>query len=167
MAENKEKSDENKPSKSSGSKGLLLALVLFLVGGAGGFYALYSGLLLPSETSTAKSDQTPTPVADPAHPAPVFVSLQPIMVTLGRGDELEQLRFEGYLEVTPGTEENVTQLMPRVMDVLNGYLRAVEIGDLSDPSALMTLRSQMLRRIQVVVGEGRVNDLLISKFLLS
>ncbi|MCR9089614.1 MAG: flagellar basal body-associated FliL family protein [Rhodobacteraceae bacterium] len=155
--------DESK--KKSGGKGLLVALVLFLASAGGGFYAVYSGMLLgatPSADSTIHAAE-----AHPDQPAPSFVPLQPLMVTLGRGDALEALRFEGYLDVRPGSEEAVAVLMPRIMDVLNGYLRAVEIGDLADPSALMTLRAQLLRRIQVVVGDGMVNDLLISKFLLS
>ena len=53
------------------------------------------------------------------------------------------------------------------MDVLNSYLRAVAVSDLEDPSALVSLRAQMLRRIQLVTGEGRVRDLLIMEFVLS
>ena len=52
-------------------------------------------------------------------------------------------------------------LMPRIQDVLNSYLRAVEVRQLEDPSALLRLRAQMLRRVQIVTGEGRVRDLLI------
>lgn len=155
----------DEPKKTSGGKGLLVALVLFLASAGGGFYAVYSGLLLGGAPSTEADAHTAEAVTD--HPQPSFVPLQPLMVTLGRGDSLEALRFEGYLDVRPGTEEAVAVVMPRIMDVLNGYLRAVEIGDLADPSALMTLRAQLLRRIQIVVGDGMVNDLLISKFLLS
>ena len=61
----------------------------------------------------------------------------------------------------------MTLLKPRVMDVLNGFLRAVEVQELEDPAALIRLRAQMLRRIQIVVGEGRVNDLLIVEFVLN
>jgi len=32
---------------------------------------------------------------------------------------------------------------------------------------LLRLRSQMLRRVQVVTGEGRVRDLLIMEFVLN
>lgn len=163
MSENESEELDKKP----GAMRLVLPLALFLLGAGGGFFALYSGMLLPSPESVAEGASKDASPKELASPAPSFVPLQPIMVTLGREGALEQLRFEGYLEVRPGAEESVEQLMPRVMDVLNGYLRAVEIGDLSDPSALMTLRSQMLRRLQVVLGEGVVNDLLISKFLLS
>jgi flagellar FliL protein len=51
--------------------------------------------------------------------------------------------------------------------VLNGYLRAVETSDLENPAALVRLKAQMLRRIQIVTGEGRVRDLLVSEFVLN
>ena len=57
--------------------------------------------------------------------------------------------------------------MPRVLDVLNTYLRAVEVRDLEEPAALARLRAQMLRRVQVVTGEGRVRDLLVTEFVLN
>ena len=67
----------------------------------------------------------------------------------------------------PSYEDEVTKLTPRVLDVLNSYLRAVDIAVLSDPPALIKLRAQMLRRIQLVTGEGRVRDLLILEFVLN
>ncbi len=58
-------------------------------------------------------------------------------------------------------------LLPRVLDVTNTYLRAVEVSQLEDPAALIRIRSHLLRRIQLVTGEGRVNDLLITEFILN
>jgi flagellar FliL protein len=69
--------------------------------------------------------------------------------------------------VVPTYRADVEHLMPRVVDVLNSYLRALELGDLTDSAALMRLRAQMLRRLQVVTGEGRINDLLIMEFVLN
>jgi flagellar FliL protein len=54
-----------------------------------------------------------------------------------------------------------------VLDVLNTYLRAVQARDIEDPAALARLRAQMLRRIQVVTGDGQVRDLLITEFVLN
>ena len=68
---------------------------------------------------------------------------------------------------TPKGADEVTLLIPRILDVLNGYLRAVEVSELGDPNALVRLRSQMLRRIQIVTGEGRVRDLLVTEFVLN
>jgi flagellar FliL protein len=60
----------------------------------------------------------------------------------------------------------VTLLIPRILDVINGYLRSVEVAELAYPNALVRLRSQMLRRILIVTGEGRVRDLLVTEFVL-
>ncbi len=57
--------------------------------------------------------------------------------------------------------------MPRVIDVLNSYLRALETSDLADSTALVRLRAQMLRRVQIVTGGDRVHDLLIMEFVLN
>ena len=61
----------------------------------------------------------------------------------------------------------MTLLAPRILDVLNSYLRAIETASIEDPQAMARLRAQMLRRIQIVTGEGRVRDLLITEFVLN
>ena len=96
-----------------------------------------------------------------------FVAMDPIMISLPPGASARHLRFAGQLEVAPEHAAEVAGLMPRVLDVLNTYLRAVEVRDLEEPAALARLRAQMLRRIQVVTGEGRVRDLLIAEFVLN
>ena len=96
----------------------------------------------------------------------VFIPLEPVLVTLGAEANGQQLRFEGYLEVSESQKEQVNSQMPRVMDALNTYLRAVAYKDLQEPASLIKLRIQMLRRAQMAIGEGVVKDLLISKFIL-
>jgi flagellar FliL protein len=58
-------------------------------------------------------------------------------------------------------------LLPRIADVLNGYMRAIDVTQLEDPAALVRMRAQLLRRIQIVTGEGRVRDLLVTEFVLN
>ena len=78
-----------------------------------------------------------------------------------------QLRFRAQIEAPGRYQNDVETLLPRIVDVLNSYLRAVELDDLKDASALVRLRAQMLRRVQIVVGDGRINDLLIMEFVLN
>lgn len=142
---------------------LLVGLGAGLAAAAGGYYAVSAGLLGGgAATETHAPDEALAPVADTA-----FVPLEPLLVSLGRGAPARNLRFEATLEVAPGSEARVAALMPRIMDVLNGYLRAIETADIEDPAALIRLRAQMLRRIQTVTGDGAVRDLLIAKFLIS
>lgn len=153
------------PGKKSRA-GLLIGLTLALVLGGGGFYAVYAGLILApaAEDGSAEPEQSEKPGALP----PVaFVALEPLVISLGREAQNQHLRFRAELEVVPGSEADVQALAPRVIDVLNSYLRAVAVADLTEPAALIDLRAQMLRRIQLVTGEGRVKDLLIMEFVLN
>jgi flagellar FliL protein len=144
-------------------KGLLLGLLGALVLGGGGFYAVFSGLVPSGHGEVASREHAvDASLADIA-----FVPMEPIMISLAPGASAKHLRFSGQLEVTPGHAEDVTQVMPRVLDVLNTYLRAVDVRDLEQPSAIPKLRAQMLRRVQVVTGDGLVRDLLITEFVLN
>lgn len=154
-----ESSPDAAPRKTS-KLPLILALVGALVLGGGGFYATYSGLLLGPSGEAA--EQTVADLPDIA-----FVPLEPLVISLPPGSGSKHLRFSSQLEVATSHAQEVTLLMPRILDVLNGYLRAVETRDLEDPSALVRLRAQMLRRIQIVTGEGRVRDLLVTEFVLN
>jgi len=145
---------ENKPRKR-GVLGLILGLALALILGGGGFFAVYTGLVFGSDMEGSESGRT-TETLPGSLPPVAFVPLEPLVISLGRSSSNNHLRFLAELEVVPGTEEEVRALVPRVMDVLNSYLRAVETSDLENPAALIDLRAQMLRRIQLVTGEGRV-----------
>jgi flagellar FliL protein len=147
--------------KRKGKLGLVLGLLGALALGGGGFYAVYAGLLDPGKLLHHEAAAPEAGTADVA-----FVALDPIMISLAPGASAKHLRFAGQLEVEPAHAAEVTALMPRVLDVLNTYLRAVDVKDLEAPAALARLRAQMLRRIQVVTGEGMVRDLLVTEFVL-
>jgi len=144
-----------------GKSGLIVGLAGALALGGGGFFAIFSGMIDPA--ALLKSE---APAHAPADEV-AFVALDPIMISLAPGASARQLRFSGQLEVEPQLAGEVTMLMPRILDVLNTYLRAVDVRDLEQPASVARLRAQMLRRIQVVTGEGRVRDLLITEFILS
>jgi flagellar FliL protein len=148
-----------------GLKGLMFGMLGGLVLGGAGFYAIYSGLI--DVDGLLKGGEEAKPAEGAVLPDIGFVKMEPIVVSLPPGASARHLRFIGQLEVVPEHTAEVAQLMPRIMDVLNTYLRAVEIADLEQPASISRLRAQMLRRIQVVTGEGKVRDLLISEFILN
>ncbi len=140
---------------------LLIGVVLALLLGGGGFFATYTGLLFcPHQEANAAE-------AVAAMPDIAFVPVEPLIINLAPGSASKHLRFSAQLEVGANHGAEVTLLMPRILDVLNGYLRAVQTADLENPSALVKLRAQMLRRVQIVTGEGRVRDLLVTEFVLN
>lgn len=177
MAENDETpsgTEESAPKKKSKLL-FFIAALLFLIGGGGGFYAVYSGMILgddshTTETASHANDGTHKDSQSPGAPAVTdiaFVSVDPLVISLIDGTARQHLRFRAELEVPSQYQDEVETLLPRVTDVLNSYLRALELNDLSNPAALVRLRAQMLRRIKVVVGDNRVNDLLIMEFVLN
>lgn len=156
---------EEAPKKKS-KKPLLFGLILALVLGGGSFYAVYSGMILGAPKHEEAEESAPGEAPD-ALPPIAFVPIDPLVISLGSHGNSQHLRFRAELEVDPQYQQDVELLVPRVLDVLNSYLRAVDIRDIKDPSALINLRAQMLRRIQIVTGEGRVRDLLIMEFVLN
>ena len=151
---------------------LLLGVILALVLGGAGFYAAWSGML-PFAGQTGPASETAADDADgdgyeaPATGLPVFVPVDPMVVMLGPSGTSRHLRFRAQLEVDPQAASAVAGQMPRILDVLNGYLRAVPVAEIESPAALVRLRAQMLRRIQLVTGEGAVRDLLVTEFVLN
>ena len=168
-------SDEPDPAEEAPAKKskmpLILGVVLALAGGGGGFMAVQMGLIGGSgggeeehaEAGHEGEGEEGVPELTPAS----FIPLDTIVVNLPNQSGHQLLRFTAQLEVTPEHQAEVEAIKPRIVDVLNSYLRAVDIVDLEDPTALVRLRSQMLRRVQVVTGEGRVSDLLIMEFVLN
>ncbi len=159
MAEEVQPEDGEAPPKK-GKKPLLLGLVFLLVGAGGGFGLVASGML-----GGGGHEGETMPVFSPEDVA--FIPIEPLVISVGAPGRQRHLRFQAQLEVTPNAVAAVTTVLPRVLDVLNGYLRAVDMADIEDPSSLVKLRAQMLRRIQIVVGDGMVTDLLISEFVLN
>ena len=111
-------------AKAKGKKPLVLGIILAVLGGAGGFYAVSSGLLF--------SDAAPEDA-----------------------------------ETVAGAEDEVAALEPRILDVMNSYLRALEPGDIDAPDGLFLVRAQLTRRLQLVLGEDRMRDLLVMEFVLN
>lgn len=144
-----------------GKLGLIIGLVLGIVLGGVAFYAVVTGLVFGAGGHEVAAD------SEQALPDIAFVPIDPVIVSLGPVERKQHLRFRSQLEVTSSAVAEVTLLLPRILDVLNGYLRAVEVSELEDPTALVRVRAQLLRRIQMVTGEGRVRDLLISEFVLN
>lgn len=141
---------------------IIVGLLLAILAGAGGFYLVYSGLLPIGESQADNSSEPTAPMPEIA-----FIPLEPMVISLSPQSGNRHLRFNAQLEVETAQVTAVRELLPRIIDVLNTYLRAVETRDLENPAALQGLRTQMLRRIQIVVGPGRVRDVLVMEFILN
>ena len=97
----------------------------------------------------------------------VFVPMDPLVVTLGPEAEAKYLKITINLETEKGNEADVAGLMPKLRDVLNGYLRALDEADLAEPSNMSRIRAQMLRRLQLVAPDAGISNVLITDFVLT
>lgn len=173
--------DETAPKKKGMMLPLILGVICALLGGGGGFWAVTSGPLAAvfagedemamseddgNDTSSASGDSyadgAETGLTDVA-----FVALERVTISIGDNSGARHLIFAAQLEVAQEYAEEVTALRPRILDVLNSYLRVVGVEELSTPTSLARLRAQMLHRIQIVAGDGRVRDLLITEFVVN
>jgi len=161
-----EEVEEKKPSKLP----MIIGLVLALAGGGGGFFAVQSGLLGGGDSHAETHAEAEAPaghVVSGPLPDVAFVEVPQITVSLGPKAQAKHLRFRASLEVPSNYASDVEKIMPRILDVLNSYLRALEPQDIEAQGALLKLRGHMLRRVRLVAGEGRVRDLLVLEFILN
>lgn len=171
MSEDSEKAEE--PKKKSGKMLIIIGAVLFLVSAAGGYFVVGSGLLGGGSKSESEHAADDGAHGSGTHNAPLiegtgaFVAVEPVVVSLPRGSGHKLLRVAVSLEVDPAAESQVTALMPRVVDVMNSYLRAVEVDMLEDPLALDMVRGHLLARLKVVAGVDAIHDVLIQEFVVS
>ncbi|MGS4946330.1 flagellar basal body-associated FliL family protein [Meridianimarinicoccus sp. RP-17] len=165
MAESRVQEETPEATGASQRAPLVLATITALALGATGYMAVGNGLVpgLPADRGTmaAGSEGTATP------PGVVYLEMEPFMVTIPRTDPVRQLRLELQLEVPMGAEAEVRALSPRLEDTMNTYLRSIDLTDIEDPDTLLRMRMQLLRRLQVAAGDGLIEDLLVTQFLIS
>lgn len=148
------------PKKKKG--GMLIAIIIAVVALCGGGAAGYMGFIppLPFLSHDEKTEKMPDVSKT------IFVELPKIVVTLGEDAQAKHLRAGFAIETDPNYEERVKQLKPRLMDVLNTYLRVIEEKELVNPERFQNLQAQMLRRCRLVAGEAAIKNLLVQEFVL-
>ncbi|MGB0852657.1 MAG: flagellar basal body-associated FliL family protein [Pikeienuella sp.] len=156
--------DDAAPKRSR--KPLLIGLVLFVLLGAGGFYATFSGML--SVSALLGGGDSPAEDAAQHNDGPTFafVPIGEIIVPLGPKANSDFLILEATIEINPEEKDAIEAQMPRIRDLFNTYLRAVEARDLEAQDATLRLRAQLLRRLIVLLEPLKPQDLLFTTFIL-
>lgn len=144
-----------------GNKKVIMLSLLLAMGGAGAGYFLSLSGLFPFASTADRSEPSQS------RRTTAFVPVDPIVISLGSSGANRHLSFRAQLEVPAEAVAEVSGVMPRVVDVLNSYLRAVDIREFDTPHGLVRMRAQMLRRVQIIVGDAKVNDLLVMEFVLN
>ena len=161
---------DDKSEKKKRILPLVLGLVLTILGAGAGFFMVSSGLVggTPDNLDHAQSGEAMPAMYDSDTPTEVrFVYLPPLVVSLGPEVRMRHLQFTAAIETVAGAEDAVAALEPRILDVMNGYLRALAPSDIEAPDGLFVVRAQLTRRLQLVLGEERMRDLLVMEFVLN
>jgi len=158
--------------KAGGSKNIVLFVVLpilLLFGAALGAY--FMGVLdpllgvAPKEPHAEQAAAAPMPEVDQTA---VFYDLPEMLVNLNAGG-----RKASYLKISVSLElgseaavEEVKQVMPRIIDNFQVYLRELRIEDLSGSAGLQRLREELLLRVNAAARPVVVRDVLFKEMLV-
>ncbi|MEA3079421.1 MAG: flagellar protein FliL [Sphingomonadales bacterium] len=132
------------------------AAVLLLAGaGAGGYFFFFR----PAE------HKVETPAVKPV----VFVDLPDILVNLSNpgADRTQYLKVKVVLELPEQKMiEQITPIMPRVMDAFQTYLRELRPSDLDGSAGLYRLKEELTRRVNVSIAPSRINAVLFKEIVV-
>jgi flagellar FliL protein len=168
-----EGSDEvsESPSKKLPIKKILIIVlpILLLVGAGAGVY--FSGLL--DKLMGKKDDHPAAETAAPPPPpkavqAASFMDLPEMLVNLqttGRKQAFLKLRVALELEAVTD-QPRVEQMLPRIIDNFQIYLRELRVEDLQGASGMHLLREELLTRVNAAVKPVKVNDVLFKEMLV-
>lgn len=152
--------------KRKGMKGLLIALLPALLLGGGAFYATSSGIVSLPFGAAESAAKTKAQGSQPKSFDVAYLELDELVVPLSPRARSRFLVFQASIEAAPEDIPALEQIRPRILDVFNTYLRAIEERELDEPSAMALLRARLLRRLGVVAAPVAPKDLLITTFVL-
>ncbi len=144
---------------------LLVLPILLLIGAGAGLY--FSGIF---DSLKGKHEAAPAPVEGAAKvvgPA-VFMDLPEMLVNLqsqGRKQAFLKIRVALELE-NPTDMPKVDQVMPRIVDSFQVYLRELRVEDLQGAAGMHLLREELLTRVSAAVKPVKVNDVLFREMLV-
>jgi len=133
------------------------AAALLLIGGGVGAYFFFF-----SHPHDAKAEN---PLVKPA----VFVDLPEILVNLSNpsAERTQYLRIKVVLELPEQKMiEQITPIMPRVMDAFQTYLRELRPSDLDGSAGLYRLKEELTRRVNVSIAPARINAVLFKEIVV-
>jgi flagellar FliL protein len=141
--------------KMSGKKLVLFIILPLILFGGGGAAAWF--LLFQSQEAVDGEHAE----AEPEHP-PIYFDLDEMTVNLSTQSKRNSyLKLKLALELgAPEDSETLPNVLPRVVDQFQIYLRGVRVEDLQGSDGLQRLREELLLRAQKAAAPATVKDVL-------
>ena len=167
--EEEEGGDDSPEEKGSKKRLILLVAValLLVVGGVAGAY--FTGLLQPLvDLFAGGGEEAPVAEEPVLSDETVFYDLPELLVNLNTGQRKSTfLKIRVSLEL--GNSQDVAkieQMMPRIIDNFQVYLRELRIEDLKGSAGMYRLREELLTRVSAAAAPIRIKDVLFKEMLI-
>ncbi len=162
--------DFDAPPAQSGDNGrkklilfVVLPLLLVIGAGAGAYFGGAADPLL-----NLFGNETVEPEEQVAAGPAVFYDLPEMLVNLNTvGRKQSFLKIRVSLELADQRDvQRIEQVMPRIIDNFQVYLRELRIEDLQGASGIYRLREELLTRVAAAAKPARINDVLFKDILV-
>ncbi len=161
-ADSTEDEAEAGKKKLSGKKLVLFALpVVLLLGGAGAFFFLKLG-----DEPVEEGEEV---AEEPEEVLPsVYYDLPQMLVNLNTaGRRVNFLKIVVSLELAAEADiSHLEQVLPRIVDNFQVYLRELRIEDLKGSAGIYRLREELLLRVNAAAYPTEVRDVLFKEMLI-
>jgi flagellar protein FliL len=143
---------------------LPLRLILMAVGGL----VVLGGLGAGAFMFFGHKEEPEKPVAAVVKP-PVFFDVPEVLVNLSNAgsDRTQYLKVKVVLELPDqALTQQITPIMPRVMDTFQTYLRELRPTDLEGSAGLYRLKEELTRRVNIALAPNKVNAVLFKEIVV-
>jgi len=140
---------------------IVLPLLVVIAGGGAGVY--FSGILGSKEPAPEEAKKE----AEAQHTA-IFFDVPDLLVNLNTsGKRTSFLKLKVALELGKADDQKILeQVLPRVVDNFQVYLRELRAEDLRGSAGLYRLREDLLSRAQTAAAPAEVKDVLFKEMLI-
>ncbi|MFN3214029.1 MAG: flagellar basal body-associated protein FliL [Henriciella sp.] len=159
------KSEEAAPP--SGGINMMGLLVLGLACAATSFASVYFLAPAPTVAEAATVEAEYEVKEKPEEKKSLtYTPVQEILITIGSAPATRYLKMQLSVATDKADAKKVKPVETQLVDAFLLYLRSVELDDFEDPAFYKHMREQLGRRADLVLGDGIVEGVLITEFLL-
>ena len=163
--------DGPEKKRISGKRLIIFGAILLLVligGGVGAAFmlGLFGGQEPPPAEAGAEAQPAPPP--PPSSQRAFFFEVPDLIVNLntsGRKSTFLKIKIALELE-SPQDVDRINDVLPRIVDNFQVYLRELRVDDLNGSAGMYRLREELLRRVNIAARPVKVRDVLFKEMLV-